>query len=141
LIYIAMTVVLVVSFVAAWVLPLSEFFKGLVSVPRMAAMFSIVAQVWRDQLGYERKLALQANQQDFTLGVASEMAKVAYTKHFEFCEAYCEKLYEGLREQIKRGPSDYAIQLASELASIRSRYSVWLSQESEAKLYPYERRY
>ena len=67
------------------------------------------------------------------------MATVAYSEHFEFCEAYCERLYESLRVQIKRGPSDYAIQLASELASTRSRYAVWLSEESEAKLNPYEK--
>ena len=86
-IYMAMAVVLVVSFLATWVLPVSEFFKGLMSVPGMAAMVSILAQVWRDQLDYERRLALQLNQQDFILGITSDMAKVAYSKHFEFCEA------------------------------------------------------
>ena len=139
LIYIAAVVVLAVSFLGAWILPVSEFFKGLVSVPGMAALLTFLAQVWRDRLDYERRLALQVNQQDFTLGVATDMAKVAYTKHFEFCEAYCKKLYEGLREQIKLGPSDYAIQLASELAAIRSKYAVWLSAEIEQQLYPYER--
>jgi hypothetical protein len=118
--------------------PRIPFFKGLVSVPGMAALLTFLAQVWRDRLDYERRLALQASQQDFTLGIASDMAKVAYTKHFEFCEAYCEKLYEGWRELTKSGPTDYALQLAAELFAIRCNYAVWLSQEVEQQLYPYE---
>jgi hypothetical protein len=139
LIYIAAVVVLAVSFLGAWMLPVSEFFKGLVSVPGIAALLTFLAQVWRDRLDYERRRALQVNQQDFTRGVASDMAKVAYTKHFEFCQAYCEKLYEGWREMIKLGPTDYAVQLAAELFAIRCKYAVWLSAEIEQQLYPYER--
>jgi hypothetical protein len=104
----------------------------------MAALLTFLAQVWRDRLDYERRLALQVNQQDFTLGVASDMAKVAYKKHFEFCQAYCEKLYEGWWELNKLGPSDYALQLAADLFSIRCKYAVWLSEEIEQQLYPYE---
>jgi hypothetical protein len=138
LIYIAAGVVLAVSFLGAWMLPVSEFFKGLVSLPGMAALLTFLAQVWRDQLDYERRLALQVNQQDFTLGVASDMAKVAYTKHFEFCEAYCKKLYEGMLELRNLGPSDYALRLAAELFAIRRQYALWLSEATEQQLYPYE---
>lgn len=137
--YAAAAAVLVVSVLAAWQLPIDAFFKGVMSFPAMAAMLAFLAQVWRDQLAYERQQALQGSQQDFTLGVASHMAEVAYTKHLEFCEAYSQKVNEGLHKLVELGPSEYALQLSAELFIIRSTYTVWLSEEIEQQLSPFER--
>lgn len=102
-------------------------------------MLAFLAQAWRDQLAYERQQVLQDNQQDFTLGVASHMAEVAYTKHLEFCEAYSQKVHEGLHKLYELGPAEYALQLSAELFTIRSKYTVWLSEEIEQQLSPFER--
>jgi hypothetical protein len=140
LLYGAAAAILVAVFTAASMLPIPELFKGFLNAAGVGAVFSFLGQLWRDQSEYYRRRALQVNQQDFTLGIASHMANTAYTKHFQFAEAYGKKLAEGLRQFSKRGPSDaYAMELAGALSDIRFEYAVWLSAETEQRFFDYEK--
>jgi hypothetical protein len=139
-IYLATVAVFVASFLLAWFLPVSETFKGIATVPGIGAMLAFLTQIWRDQREHERRQELQEREQDFTLGIASHMAAVAYNKHFEFCETYSEKLHDGLQRLLQSGPTEtaLALELADELKAIRARYTVWLTQEIEDRLFPGE---
>jgi hypothetical protein len=134
--YIVSATVLGLSILVSLLIP--EAYRGMASIPGIGALLSILVQAWRDQLDYDRRLGLQVHQQDFTLGIASQMASTAYSKHLEFCEVYSEKLHQGLNKLFNDGPSPYAFELASSLKAIRSKYAVWLSEDLQENLFPFE---
>jgi hypothetical protein len=136
--YAGLVLVFVASFTATWLLPVSELFKGLASIPGVAAMASIVIQIWRDQRAHERALDLLNRQQDFALATASHMANIAYDKHVIFCEAYIERTNRGVRELMVSGPSKDVLDFAGELMDLRLRHTAWLTTEIESKLMPFE---
>lgn len=86
--------VLLVSFIAAWLLPVAELFKGFAAVPGVGALLNVLFQLWKDERAHERAVELLHRQQDFALATASHMANVAYDKHVMFCEAYVERADE-----------------------------------------------
>jgi hypothetical protein len=106
--------VLLVSFAAAWFLPVAELFKGLAAVPGIGALLNVLSQLWRDERAHERAVELLHRQQDFALATASHMANVAYDKHVSFCEAYVERTNRGLVELMASGPSKDALRLAAD---------------------------
>ena len=96
--YVLAGIVAGLSFAAAWFLPVSEFFKGLASLPFVAGLATVLWQLWRDALSHERQLALQRREQEFALGVAALGAcdpRAAWRNHGEFVRcvtADCEEL-------------------------------------------------
>ncbi|MFA6077215.1 MAG: hypothetical protein WC735_04040 [Candidatus Paceibacterota bacterium] len=137
-IYLGYFLVLIISFVAASLLPTSEILKGIVMTPGIGALCLFLNQLWRDEKAHERALELQNKQQDFALGTASHMADVAYNKHVEFCEDYMKRVQEGFQELLRDGPSVNAIKIGRELVGIRKKHSCWLTKEIEKSLEPFE---
>jgi hypothetical protein len=131
-------VVLVVSFGAAWLLPVTEVLKGLAVIPGIGALANVLYQLWRDERAHERAVDLLQRQQDFALATASHMANVAYDKHVLFCEAYVERTNRGLVELMVSGPSKAVLDFAGDLAKIRTDHAAWLTADIEAKLLPFE---
>jgi len=137
-IYLVCIAVLTVSFIAAWLLPVSKVINDIAVLPGVAALMGMLYQAWRDSTVHERVLELQNKQQDFVLGTASHMAEVAYDKHVAFCEEYVARVLVGFDEMIKDGPTAETFNIGAELRSIRGKHSVWLTKEIEAKLIPVE---
>lgn len=137
-IYAPPVAVLVVTYLTAWIVP---SLKDQISTPGIiTAGFTLLEQLWREQIELDRRMALQANQQDFTVGVASDMAKVAYTKHLEFAEAYSQQVLAGLSQTTKPGPlaDTTLLDLAGDLLRIRETSVVWLPEELQNKLLQFE---
>jgi len=137
--YLLLFAVFILSFVAAWLLPVPEVFKGIFTVPGIGALLGVLYQIWRDQVSYERQKELQGKQLFFNLGVTSHMASVAFDKHVQFCEEYITQINEGLIHLFREGPTEDAISLAGKLSTIRFKFRPWLTEDIVAGVLPYEK--
>lgn len=108
------------------------------AIPGVSGLTSIIVQAWRDQLAHERALELQERQNQFTLGIASEMASLAFRKHVEFAEEYAAAVHTAITELFRDGPTRKAVEYFQTLRDLRKKYTVWLSDEIETKLLPFE---
>ena len=90
--YIFLGIVVLLSSLITWGLPINELFKGIAVTPAIASLFFALFRVFRDEAEFQKKQFLQEKQQFFNLASTSHMANVAFDKHVEFCELY---LYEG----------------------------------------------
>jgi len=136
--YAAGVAVFALSFTATLVLPIPETFRGVTATPGAVALAGVLFQLWRDDRAHQRKLELQSRQHDFSVGVASHMAKVAFDKQVAFCEAYMTKIQQGLPVLYGKGPCPEALGLAAQLGEVRFKYTTWIPNEVEAKLLPAE---
>lgn len=130
--------VLLVSFVAAWLLPVTELVSGFAALPGIGALVNVLYQLWKDERAHERAVDILHRQQDFALATASHMANVAYDRHVTFCDAYVERTNRGLVELMISGPSKDVLDIAGDLLKIRTDHAAWLTAEIEAKLLPFE---
>ncbi len=137
-IYIGCIIVLIISFLGTFFLPISEILQGIVLTPGIGALFIFLNQLWRDERAHERAIELQSKQHDFVFGAASHMANVVYDKHAFFCEEYITRVQKGFHELLKDGPSRNSMVIGRELVNIRQRHSAWLTKEIENKLKPFE---
>lgn len=137
-IYGGAAVVFILSFSATWFLPVPDLFRGLASIPGIAALIGVILQLWREQRLHERSVELLYRQQDFALATASHMAEVAYDKHVAFCEVYIARTNKGIGDLFGTGPSGEALTFAIDLRQIRIDHATWLSSEIEEKLIGFE---
>lgn len=93
----------------------------------------------RDEIAHERNLKKQDSEKAFEIGTTSHMAKVAFDKHVLFCEEYVGKTSEIASKLFQRGPHEEAINYASELFGIRTKWVIWVTPETEHALEPFER--
>ncbi len=128
----------VITFGASIVLPVPDSYRGLITLPGLLALFGIMIEAWRDKRAHERALDLLVRQQDNSLVIASHMATVVFDRQVEFCEAYFEKAHGALLDLFTSGPTQAALEHATELTRIRTRYSPWLSPQIESGLLPFE---
>jgi len=138
-VYVLFFLVMVVSFVAAKLLPVPDEFKGVITLPGIVSLLSVIVQAWRDIRAYERTLEIQERQQEFTLGIASHMAKVIFDRQVEFSEQYFESAHEALLTLYVEGPCEEVIKHAKTLRRIRIKYSPWVSEEIEKGFMPFEK--
>jgi len=136
--YIGYLLVLLISFLLSWLLPVSETLKGVLSFPGVGALFMVLYQIWRDDISHRRNIELQNKQQDFVLGTATHMADVVYDKHVLFCEEYIKRIQEILQELFRDGPTRNALNFGGDLVRIRFKHSAWLTSEIEKSLEPFE---
>lgn len=137
--YLMFFAIIVVSFIATWLLPVSEVFKGITAIPGTGALLAVLYQILRDQMNYERQKELQRKQHFFNLGVTSHMASVAFDKHVEFCEKYIAQMNKGLRRLFVEGPTEEALSFAGELSNIRSEFRAWLTEDIVQRILPFEK--
>lgn len=136
--YISLSIVLIVSFVAALVLPMDNIFRGIAATPAVGALFIALYQIFRDQAAYEKELELQRQQQFFNLGVTSHMANVAFDKHVAFCEKYIAKVHHILLTLVREGPTEIGRDLARNLDTIRIEYDTWITEDITNSLRRFE---
>jgi len=136
--YVVAALVFLSSVWSATNITVDNFGKALFAVPGAASLFSIVYKFWKDERAHERKVEIQARQQDFAFLPASHMASVAYDKHVKFCEEYLEAVNKAVFDLWIEGPTDKALQHANSLRDIRDRHTAWLTREIEEKLFPIE---
>ncbi len=137
-VYAISAIVIVVSFLATYLLPLPDTFRGLITLPGIAGLFSFLIQAWRDQRAHERSLELQQREESFSLAIASHMAEVVFDRQVSFCEEYSQILHEAVIQLWQSGPSNIAARFERDLRNLRGKYSPWLSKELQEKLFPFE---
>jgi hypothetical protein len=137
-VYLLLSVVFVLSFLSAWLLPVGEIQKGLLASPVLLSLIGALYQVFRDEAKHQKDVALQNNQHVFTIGATSHMANTAFNKHVEFCEKYMEEVHNTILVMFREGESESALTHASNLLNIRIKYAAWLTKEMNSKLEPFE---
>jgi hypothetical protein len=130
--------ILIFSFVAAWMLPTTEIFRAILSIPGASAIVVALYQFVRDQAAHERALDLQEKQQLFNLGVTSHMANVAFDRHVQFSEKYISTMQEGLTELFRTGPPGESLKFCQTLIDIRLSFRAWIIEDIAAKVMPFE---
>ena len=136
--YSIISVVTVVSLLAAFFLPIPEWAKGIVSLPAAAGLAGVLFQIFRDRVAHERAVDLQRKEQMFNLGIASHMANVAFDKHIEFCELYIQQMQAGLSDLVARGPTTEVLKFCSKLGGARFQYRAWITSEVWTRLLLFE---
>ncbi len=131
-------IVLVISFFGAYFLPISELFKGLVTLPGIGSMCFVLFQIFKDEWRHYKDIDLQDKQQNFILSTSSHIAEVVYDKHILFCEEYIERVQRGRQELFRDGSSPNAMNIGADLVRIRHKHSAWLTDAIENHLKPFE---
>lgn len=138
-IYIILGFVFILSFLSAWLLPTSEFFKGLFATPGIIALVGVVFQLIRDSAQFEKNKFLQKDQQIFNLGATSHIAKVAFDKHVEFCEKYMANVHVAVETLFSEGSTENAIKHSKSLFNLNKEYAAWVPNKISLNLQPFEK--
>lgn len=112
----------------------SSYVREFAAIPMIGSLFLGLFQVFRDTVAHERAILLQSRQSAFTVGATSHMAIVAFDKHVGFAEEYVTAMFEILAELFRRGPYAGALDGASKLMGIRSKWALWVTAQVEADL-------
>lgn len=137
-VYLALFLVFLGSALVGVAVPAESALREISTVPALGALFAALFQVFRDQAAFERQLLLQQQQQAFSLGAASHMASKAFDKHAEFCENYMAEVHLAVGTLFREGPTQKALEHASSLVQLKSRYSAWLTKSILDGLEPFE---
>lgn len=135
--YIKLGVVFALSFGTAWCLPMEEAFKGIASLPAVAALIGALYQIFRDESAHARELQLQKQSHVFSLGATSHMANVAFDKHVQFCEAYLQEVDEVVRLLFIKGPTLEVSKHIANFGDLQRKYSAWIPKEMALELAPF----
>lgn len=137
-IYLSLTVVFILSVVITFMLPVNDFYKGIIATPAMGSLFYALYQISRDESAFKKEKYLQQQKQFFNLGSTSHMANVVFNKHVEFIERYMEEVHKTVSKLFREGPTKEAIELSNNLFRIREQYAAWIPKEESLKLEPFE---
>ncbi len=131
-------VITVTSTIVTFYAPINEIYRGIASLPAVAALSAALFQLLRDNASHQRSLQLQQEQQLFNLGATSHMANTVFDKHVEFSEKYLAEVHELVVTLTKEGPTQLALDHAGKLYSLRIAYTAWITPEIDKKLFPFE---
>ena len=137
--YIVLAVVFLLSIIATWLVHASEFFKGLIAMPAIMALVAAIYQIARDQAAFEKQKYFDDRRRIFDIGATSHMANTAFDKHMIFCEEYMQEVRNTLEALFTNGPSSEAITHANNSLLLRQKYAIWLTDEINIGLEPYEK--
>ncbi|MDI5986271.1 hypothetical protein QLQ85_15870 [Halomonas sp. M4R5S39] len=119
--------------------PISEVYRGVAALPSVGGLAVALFQLIRDRSAHQRKLELQNEQNLFNLGATSHMANTIFDKHVEFCEKYLSEVHQVVVTLTREGPTQEALDHASNLYSLRIAHTAWITPEIDEKLMPFER--
>ncbi len=112
--------------------------KSIAQVPFVGGLLGALFQLVRDDAAHFRAQQLQQSKEGFLLGVESHMSKVAFDKHAAFCEAYGAEIHRTLDTLYRCGTSAPGHECAGRLFLLRIQYAVWLPDEIQEQLKPFE---
>jgi len=107
-------------------------------LPIVGGLVGALFQLVRDDAAASRATQMEQQKQAFAFGAQSHMAQVIWNKQVEFCEAYASELDKCIAVLYRDGPAKSALDCANALFTIRRRYAVWLPENLEFKLDPFE---
>jgi len=112
--------------------------KSVAQIPFVAGLLGALFQLVRDDAAHFRAQQLEQSKEGFALGVESHMSKVAFDKHVAFCEEYGAEIHRTLDTLYRCGTSAPGYQCAGRLFLLRIQYAVWLSDDIQEQLKPFE---
>lgn len=110
----------------AWLIPASDWVKGMIATPGIGALFGVLLQFARDSSYFERQKYLQNDQQIFSLGANSHMTNAVFDKHVEFCEAYMTGVHDAVGTLFREGPTEKASECSHRLFALKREYAAWI---------------
>lgn len=138
---IRVTLFLLVALVSLLVLLFAtdqDVLKSVAQVPFVAGLLGALFQLIRDDAAHFRAQQLQQSKDGFVLGVESHMSRVAFDKHVAFCEAYGAEIHRTLDTLYRCGASAPGYECAGRLFLLRIQYAVWLPDDIQEQLKPFE---
>ena len=127
----ALSITIIVRADREWVARIAE-------IPAIGAMFAGLYLLMRDRIAHERAVFLHQSQNAFSMGATSHMANIAFDKHVSFGEEYVAEVFETLRTLFREGPTQVALNHASNLYRIRQKWALWVTPKIEADLESFE---
>jgi hypothetical protein len=136
--YLLIAGVFVVSLGLAYIVRNNQIAQTLVTAPAGLALIAALFQIFRDQLGHDRAVALTELQNRFALGATSHMANVAFDRLVAFSEEYIAEVHATLASLFRNGPTDEALGHGAQLYRIRQKHALWLTLSIEKDLDVFE---
>lgn len=136
--YLILSGVFLLSVAGSYLVPAEELLKSVMAAPGVVALLAALYQLSRDQAAYEKKLEMQQKQFQFTIGAASHMANIAFSKHVEFCEEYMTEIQKAFDTMFKKGEASEALEHAEALYKVRERHALWLTETINSELEKFE---
>lgn len=131
--------VLLATVVVAALLPHGELIQTLAAVPLFATLTAVAVEILREQARRQHEASLAEADRQFVLGASSHMAATAFDKHVAFCEEYISEVQAALRTLFREGPTREALTHSDRLFAIKQKYVVWITDDLELRLGPFER--
>jgi hypothetical protein len=132
--YVLLFVVLASSAIAVLSPRTGSTAQALLVLPGVAALIALVGQVVREELAFDRALALQQQEQSFALGAMSPMAALTFERQAAFAEAYITTAITGLHELWNDPIGERASQLSTALGNLRVSFAAWVPPDAEGHL-------
>lgn len=136
--YIFLLIIVILSVTLSLLMPVTEYFKGLFSIPIVISLVGALYQQLRDQALFEKQQHLEMQRRLFEIGATSHMANTAFDKHVHFCESYMKQIHYTLDTLFKFGPSANVIKHADSAYKVRQQYAAWLTDDINKSLQPFE---
>jgi hypothetical protein len=136
--YIILISILITSVLASYFLPVSELFRILAILPGIFSILGIIAKETIIQyFSYKQEYEIEKMKQNFSLSIDSHMSQTVFDRHVSFCEEYFALAYDLMQDLARNGP-ELDLTKAQSLTLFRVKNSLWLTEDIEKSLIPFE---
>ena len=126
------------SFLGAWLLPVSEVVSSIIALPFVGALFTVLFQLIRDYTTFEHDRIKQEREHAFLVSATSHWSAVVFDKHVEFSEKYVKAMQDLLGKLLAEGPSKVTFGYLGPLREVRRDYLLWISPSVAGALDEFE---
>lgn len=131
--------VVLATVVIAVLLRHGELVQTLATIPLFATLTAVAVEVLREQARRQHESTQVEAERRFLLGASSHMAATAFDKHVAFCEEYVAEVHAALQTLFREGPTREALEHSDRLFRIKQRHVVWITDDLELRLSPFEK--
>lgn len=103
--------------------------QAIIALPGAAGLLAALWELVKASVDHQHRLKEQSAGNAFVLSATSHMAEKAFDMHVEFAEAYTKQTIAALEALFKKGPSQHALEVAWEMTSVRTKFTLWETAE------------
>ncbi|WP_285960562.1 hypothetical protein [Pseudomonas tohonis] len=118
--------------------PVQQFVSIVSASAACVGLLALLVQVLLGAAEHHKAILLQDRQNHFIVGASSHMANVAFDKHVQFAEEYVDEYHKALETLTREGPVANVLSHAAILVRLRVTFAIWITDELEAALKPFE---
>ncbi|NTW88032.1 MAG: hypothetical protein HGB26_02660 [Desulfobulbaceae bacterium] len=130
----------VISLFVAYSAPISDIWRGITALPFVCAMFSVLVQLFRDDVAHQRQKELLIQEQQYSLAASSHMANTVFDKQVEFSDKYVVLVLDAFKTLEQLQDWEIAHDFARKLTMLRLSYMCWLTSEIDKNLEVFEQK-